>query len=64
MTDYTTQQASEATGLSVRRIQDLAIELGLGRRIGDGARAPFLLSETDLERIKARDTKRGPKTKS
>ena len=55
---YTTQDIFRITGLSIRAIQKWAGSNGV-QYIGAGKGKTYLWTEADVERFKARDTKRG-----
>ena len=52
---HTTRQAADALGISVQRVKQLAVQLGVGQKVG----RDWVLSDDDLERLRQRDTRRG-----
>ena len=56
---YTTTKAAELLGISASSVRRIRQSMELGQHIG----RDWLLSDDDLEAIKQRDTKPGPKPK-
>lgn len=52
---YTTEEAAAELGLAARRVRELAVSTGSGTRKG----AAWLFSDADLDRMRARNTRRG-----
>lgn len=58
---YTTTQAAAALGVTTRHAWWVAGQMGLGVMRHEARGAVLELSEGDIEQMRARDTKKGPK---
>lgn len=59
MKPITPAEAAKALGLSPRRVREICAEHGIGTRLGEGSRAPMMLTENDLPKIAAKRGKVG-----
>jgi DNA-binding transcriptional MerR regulator len=57
---YTTKQVSDRLGISQRQVRTLAQNMQLGVLVNPRLR---LFTEANIERMRQRDTQRGPKPK-
>jgi hypothetical protein len=54
---YSTKEAAIEVGVSVQRIKQIRIDLGLGRIVGRS----LVFTDADLDRMRQRNTTPGPK---
>ena len=52
---HTTRHAADALGISVQRVKQLVVQIGVGQKVG----RDWVLSDDDLERLRHRNRKPG-----
>jgi len=57
---YTAKQVGDRLGISESRVRDLARTLSLGLKVNPRL---WMFTEADIEQMRQRDTKRGPKSR-